>query len=74
MPEINVMDPTGHTKHIWDASNESEVEAARELYESLTEKGYRAFHVKITGGEGKRMDEFDPDAEKMILVPQLRGG
>lgn len=74
MSEMNVMDPTGHTKHIWDANNEAEVEAAEALYDSLTAKGYRAFHVKKDGEEGKRMDSFDPEAEKMILVPQLKGG
>ncbi len=74
MPEINVLDPTGHTKHIWDADKPDEVEAAEALYDALVAKGYRAFHVKVTGGEGKRMDEFDPEAEKMILVPALRGG
>ena len=74
MGMMEVLDPTGHTRHIWDASNEAEVSAARALYQSLTGSGYRAFHVKKNGDEGVRMDEFDPDAEKMILTPQLRGG
>lgn len=74
MPHMEVMDQTGHTKHIWNSDNEAEVEAAEALYDSLTKKGYRAFHVKKDGEEGKRMDEFDPSAEKMIMVPQLKGG
>jgi len=74
MGYMEVLDPTGHTRHIWDASNEAEVTAARALYDSLTRQGYRAFHVKKSGEEGVRMDSFDPDAEKMILTPQLRGG
>jgi hypothetical protein len=74
MSMMEVMDPTGHTKHIWDSANEAEVEAARALYDSLTGSGYRAFHVKKSGEEGVRMDSFDPEAEKMILVPALRGG
>src|SRR5262245_26723377 len=71
---MEVLDPTGHTRHIWDANNEAEVAAARALYNSLTGQGYRAFHVKGDATEGRRMDEFDPHAEKMILTPQLRGG
>jgi hypothetical protein len=74
MSVMEVMDQTGHTRHIWDASNEDEVQAARTMYDGLTRKGYRAFHVKKNGEEGQRMDTFDPDAEKMILVPQLKGG
>lgn len=74
MSVMDILDPTGHTKHIWDRNNEAETEAARALFTSLTGKGYRAFHVKGDGDEGKRMSSFDPAAEKMILVPQLQGG
>lgn len=74
MSVMEIMDPTGHTRHIWDSENEVEVEAARVLYTSLTSKGYRAFRVKEGGEEGARMEAFDPAAEKMILVPALRGG
>jgi hypothetical protein len=65
---------TGHSRTIWEANNEAEVAAARATFDSLTGQGYRAFHVKADGTEGRRMDEFDPAAEKMIMVPQLRGG
>jgi hypothetical protein len=74
MPEMNIMDQTGHTRTIWDASNAIEVEAARATYDRLTREGYRAFHVKKDGDQGVRMDNFDPSAEKMIMVPQLKGG
>lgn len=72
--EMNIMDSTGHTKHIWDADKPEEVVAARELFNSLTKKRYRAFHVKKDGEEGKQMDAFDPEAEKMILVPPVVAG
>jgi hypothetical protein len=72
--EMDIMDSTGHTKHIWDAEKPEEVVAARELYNSLTKKGYRAFHVKKDGEEGKQMSGFDAEAEKMILIPPIVGG
>jgi hypothetical protein len=74
MGYMDIMDQTGHTRHIWDPDDDAEVEAAKVLYNTLTKKGYRAFHVKKDGEEGVRMDTFDPDAAKMILQPQLRGG
>ena len=74
MSSMDVLDTTGHTKHIWDKDNEAEVEAARSLFTTLTGRGHRAFRVKKDGTEGTRMDAFDPDAEAVILVPQLRGG
>lgn len=72
--EMNVLDDTGHTKHIWDSDKPDEVTAMRLTYEALTKKGYKAFFVKGDGDEGKPMKTFDEDAEKMILVPPIVGG
>jgi len=74
MNVIEVMDPSGHTRHIWNSEMEAEVEAAKSLFKTLVKKGYRAFHVKKDGEEGKAMTDFDPEAEKMIMVPPLQGG
>jgi hypothetical protein len=76
---MNILDQTGHTTIGWDPDNEDEVEIAREAFDKARERGYHAFHVVEdpkggAGKKGERMTEFDPDAEKMILMPQLRGG
>jgi len=72
---IEQMGPEGDTKSIWDRNNEDEVAAARDTYEKLTKKGYRAYHVTGSEGEkGEPMSEFDPKVERMILVPPLQGG
>jgi hypothetical protein len=72
--EISVMDQTGHTKHIWDSEKAAEVNAAKDLFDSLTKKGYKAYHVRDNGEEGSVMKSFDKDAEKMILQPPIVGG
>ena len=72
--EMDVMDTSGHSKHIWSSDSPDEVKSMKDLFESLTKKGYRAFHVNKAGDEGKVMKDFDPDAEKMILVPPIQGG
>lgn len=74
MSEMNICDPSGHSKHIWDAGIAAEVEAAKEMFKTLTKKGYAAFHVKKGGEQGEKMRDFDREAEKMILVPNLQGG
>ena len=72
---IAVMGEPGDTKHIWDKRKEDEVEAARSLFKSLTKKGYRAFHVTGKDGDkGEQMSDFDPNAERMIMVGPLQGG
>ncbi len=78
---LAVMGEPGDTKHIWDKRNEAEVEAARTLFNKLTKKkteggaGYLAFHVTgKEGDKGEQMTKFDPEAERMILVPPMQGG
>ncbi len=77
---MDVLDQTGHTSIGWNPDNEGEVAIARAAFDDAVKRGYHAFHVTedITkeGGakSGARMTTFDPDAEKMILMPQLRGG
>lgn len=74
MGEMFALDRTGDTRQIWDADKPDEVAAALAAFNSLTAKGYRAFRVKKDGTEGAAMTSFDPEAEKMILVPALQGG
>jgi len=72
--EMEILDSTGHTRITWDADKADEVTNARRTYDDLRAKGYRAFRVKKDGGEGEAMREFDPHAERMIMVPPLVGG
>jgi len=71
---IAVLGSSGDTKSIWDKSNEDEVENARDTFDKLKKKGYLAFSVNKDGSKGVQMSTFDPDAERMIMVPQMQGG
>jgi hypothetical protein len=72
--EIRAMDGTGDTKLIWDSDNETEVKAAKKMFDDLRAKKFTAFSVKKNGEKDRIITEFDPDAEKIILIPQLSGG
>jgi hypothetical protein len=74
MGEMAVMGRRGDTKVIWDRNNADEVAAARRQFEELTGRGFAAFSVKKNGEQDRRIREFDPEAEKVILVPQMAGG
>ena len=74
MGELAVMGRQGDTKVIWDASNADEVAAARKTFDELRGKGFLAFSVKAMGGKGEQIFKFDPEAEKIILAPPMRGG
>lgn len=64
----------GDVKVIWDPERPEEVEAARAQFDQLRGKGYMAYTVDARGRKGTQIREFDADAEKMILAPQLVGG
>jgi tRNA U38,U39,U40 pseudouridine synthase TruA len=76
MGQLRVLDvDAGDVKVVWDASKEAEVEAAREQFNKLTgKKNYIAYTVKKDGGKGKKITEFDPEAEMIILAPLVTGG
>jgi hypothetical protein len=74
MSEMSIMDPTGHTSVTWAPDNSAEVASARETFDAMTAKGYRAFRVDRKGRQSEQMRSFDPSAEEMILIPQLQGG
>lgn len=64
----------GDVRVIWDPGNKEEVAAAKRSFDDLTKKGHLAFAVKKTGEKGVQVREFDPEAEKIILAPPMRGG
>ena len=72
---IHILDSGGDTKIMWDRDNRDEVNTAREHFRELRKKHYLAF--KAEGSEGRRgsqIDEFDPDLERIIMVPRSVGG
>lgn len=66
---------TGHAKFEWDQADKADVEAARKHFVELKAKGYLCYRVDPkTGDKGAVVKEFDPGAEKLIMVPPFAGG
>lgn len=75
MSEMAVMNREGDTKVEWDRSNANEVEAARRSFDDLVgQKRYAAFKMGPGAKRGEQIRTFDPDAERIVLVPPMRGG
>ena len=74
MGELRVLGPEGDIKTIWNPDKKDEVAAAKDQFNKLKKKGYRAFHVDKHGDKAEVMGTFDPDAGKVILVPGIAGG
>lgn len=73
---LAVMDRTGDTKIIWSRDNDDEITQARKTFDDLKAKGFVAYSVKGKSGgdKGEVVREFDPQSERLILVPPMKGG
>jgi hypothetical protein len=71
---IKVLDGSGDSRFMWSKDNPDEVKAAKKTFERLKEKGYLAYKVLASGARGEVIREFDPDAQSIIMAPQLVGG
>lgn len=72
--EMSILGERGDMKVAWNARDTDEVNAARAQFVELTQRGFRAFEVTGEGGTGEQMEGFDPEAQKIILVPPVAGG
>lgn len=65
----------GHAKIEWDSKDPKDVEAARDMFIKQKAKGYAAYRVDPKNGDkGEKITEFDPKAEKIIMIPAIAGG
>lgn len=69
-----VMDTTGDTRIQWDSKNTMETFKARDKFKELKDKGYMAYTVNEKGDQGKVITDFDPEEERIIMVPPMVGG
>ncbi len=74
MGEMATLSRAGDVRVMWNPDNAAEVAAAKKTFDEMTKKGHLAFAVKKTGDKGVQVREFDPEAEKIILAPPMRGG
>lgn len=71
---MKVMDGSGDQHIMWDSQRPAEVDAARASFKALRDKGYNAYAVQNGERVGIPIREFDPNAEKIIMAPAMRGG
>jgi len=71
---ILVLNNSGDIKITWNRKNETEVAYAREEFKKLTQKGWAAFSVGKLGKKTKKITEFNPGMNKIILVSPVAGG
>lgn len=71
---LHMMDETGDTRMQWDKNNPAEIAKAKQRFDELKAKGYMAYSLNKKGTQGDVMQDFDPNAERIIMHSQMIGG
>lgn len=72
---MGIIGASGDTKIFWSKKNKDEIENARRTFEELVnKKKFAAFSVTKMGRKSKKVTEFDPKLQKLILIPPIQGG
>lgn len=73
MSELRILGKGGDTRISWNNESDIEVAAAKETFEKRIKENWSAFREK-KGIKGDKIKIFDPEAERIILVPPISGG
>jgi len=71
---MKILNANGDDRIVWDRDNGFEAMEAKKKFEDLLRKGYKAYSVGPDGKKGRRIKEFDVDAEDIIMVPKTSKG
>lgn len=71
---LEVLNSSGDLKIMWDRNNPGEVTAAKAAFDQAIAAKSAVFSVKAKGDQGPKVKEFDPNLERLLVVPQLVGG
>lgn len=66
---MRVLSQNGDDRLTWDRNDPNQVKDAYKKFKDFIKKGYQAFAVLATGDKGHKLDEFDPLAEEILMVP-----
>lgn len=81
MSKLRVLSKLGDTTTKWDkrAADTGDTEAqeaireAERIFREERSRGATAFRVN-SGTQATKIDEFDPEAEQIVMVPRVAGG
>ena len=71
---LSIIDNSGDTEYSWNINNEDEIKIAKKTFKRFKAKNYVAYKTNSRGKKGEIINEFDPQAGKIIMVPPVVGG
>lgn len=71
---LRYLDGSGDTEIKWTRGNAEETAAAKAMFDTLKAKKYAAYRMDSSGKRGEQLSGWDPNAEYILMAPQMAGG
>lgn len=71
---LRILNEKGDERLAWDKDHGFEAMEAKEKFKELLNKGYIAYSVNLEGKKKNKIEEFDVDAEEILMVPPTMKG
>lgn len=71
---LKILSEEGDTRLTWDRENGNEALEAKKKFTDLLKQGYTAYSVDVNGKKNRKIEEFDVDAEEILMVPKTVKG
>ena len=71
---MKILSQSGDDRIVWDSDNGQEAKEAKKKFAELLNKGYKAYSVDVQGKRNRRIEEFDVEAEEILMVPPTAKG
>jgi hypothetical protein len=71
---MKILCEKGDERVVWDRDKGKEAKEAKEKFLELVKKGYSAYSVDSKGRKNRRIEEFDVEAEEILMIPPTAKG
>jgi chlorite dismutase len=71
---MKILNDKGDERLVWDKENGKQAKEAKVKFEELLGKKYMAFSVDTQGNKNRKIEEFDVDAEEILMIPPTSAG
>jgi len=71
---MKILNDKGDERVVWEKENGKQAKEAKSRFLKLIKDGYKAYSVDRKGEKNRRIEEFDIDAEEILMVPVTAKG
>jgi len=71
---LKILTEQGDERLVWDKERGQEAKEAKKKFLEFLQKGYKAYSVDVNGKKNRKIEEFDVDAEEILMIPPTAKG